>query len=569
MKYSLMVFLLLFGACASSNHRPPSGDIRLNQLGFYPEAVKTFVVVGTEADVFDLRDGRGETVYTGDLVDRGKWDKSNESVKTGKFSDFNRRGQYTVHVKDKGASHPFEIKDNLYHDAHTAAMKSYYFHRASLDLEERYAGIWNREAGHPDTIVYFHPSSGRSEGSTRSPGGWYDAGDYNKYVVNGGITVGTILSFHELIPEALGDGSLNIPESGNGLHDLLDEVKYELDWILTMQDDDGGVFVKVTAENFESFVPPHEATSKRWVVGKSTGATLNLVGVAAQAARIYRLYDADFAGVCLKAARRGWNWAVKNDMAAYTENPEGIATGVYGDDEFSDEFLWAAAELFVSTGEEEYLEYIEKNYKDPRIEANDTWKKMNSNLGYFSLVTQAETIPVDLREEIIGSFVSIADSLLDVMESVPYRIPLERFYWGSNSDVLNHAMILAFAFTFTRDSKYIQAAVEAVDYIFGKNATGYSFVTGYGDKSPMNIHHRPSATDGIDEPIPGYLVNGSNEFRHDDIEKHTWGVEYPNTEPAKCYIDLQGSYATNEVAINWNGALVFMLGFLEAHQDAL
>ena len=213
-------------------------NIRLNQLGYYPHAVKRFVVVNSTADAFQVRDPEGKTVYEGKLMDRGLWKTSNEYVKTGDFSSFQKPGKYRVFIKDKGKSYPFKIKDHLYKEALKASLKSYYYQRASLELTERYAGLWKRPRGHPDNRCFYHPTSGRSKGYMNSPGGWYDAGDYNKYIVNAGVSVCTMLALYELYPEAIKDNAINIPASGNGISDLLDEVRYELDWVLTMQDDD-------------------------------------------------------------------------------------------------------------------------------------------------------------------------------------------------------------------------------------------------------------------------------------------------------------------------------------------
>ncbi len=129
------------------------------------------------------------------------------------------------------------------------------------------------------------------------------------------------------------------------------------------------------------------------------------------------------------------------------------------------------------------------------------------------------------------------------------------------------AVIYCYAHKLSGDKKYLNAAIDCIDYLFGRNATGYSFVTGFGSKTAKNLHHRTSAADGIEEPIPGFLIGGPNQFRQDDISKTEWGVTYSDTLAAVCYLDEQGSYASNEIAINWNAPLVFILGYLESNKE--
>lgn len=144
------------------------------------------------------------------------------------------------------------------------------------------------------------------------------------------------------------------------------------------------------------------------------------------------------------------------------------------------------------------------------------------------------------------------------IDSIPYRIGLELFEWGSNSDILNQAQILCMAHLISGKEKYLEGAVRQVDYIFGKNATGYSFLTGYGAKQVMNPHHRPSGADGIGDPVPGFIIGGPNG----NMEDRQF-VDYSSEYPAKAFEDVQPSYASNEVCLNWNAPAVFVLGYLE------
>ncbi len=295
MKNIFLIFLLIVFAltsCAHTNEEISfTEEIRFNQIGYYPASVKQFLLVDTEASSFKLLNADGKVVFSGELMDNGSWDSSGEKVMLGDFSVFNAPGEYSILVDGKIQSMKFVIKEDLYDEALKAAIKSFYFQRASMPIEEKYGGIYKRAAGHPDDKCVYHPSSGHSGGTLNSPGGWYDAGDYGKYIVNASFSVGQMLQFIELYPDAVADGSLNIPESGNEINDLMDELKYELDWILTMQDKDGGVYHKLTAKTFSGFIMPEDYDLERMIIGKGTAATLDYAAVLAQASRLFEKYD--------------------------------------------------------------------------------------------------------------------------------------------------------------------------------------------------------------------------------------------------------------------------------------
>jgi endoglucanase len=561
----------------------PSDDIRINQVGYAPGAVKRLIVAETTADSFDVRDAQGQVRFSGPLTERGFWEDSGESLKAGDFSALKTPGRYTIAVAGKGVSHPFEIKAKPFDEALKAAMKSFYLQRASVPLEARFAvylqrasvplearfaGVYARPAGHPDTRCAFHPSSGRSEGTLSSPGGWYDAGDCNKYVVNAGVTVVPLLLLFERYPTLLADRSLNIPESGNGVSDLLDEVRFELDWLLTMQDEDGGVFFKITSQGFPGMIMPHEDLSERFVVGKATSSTLELASTLAQAARVWRTLDAPFARRCEAAAVSAWRWAVAHPDVVF-RNPSDIHTGSYSPTVLEDDFFLAAAQLLATTGGDEYLTAVKARWREVEMVEGGSWSSYVRNLGTYVLAERPAPVPEAERALARRSTIALAERLLARLERNPHRVPLERFVWASSADVLDEAIPMALAYEFTRDTRFLAGVVECTDWIFGRNATGYSFVTGFGGKRPMHIHHRTSEADGIDEPIPGVLVGGPNARREDDVARNRWGVAYASTRPAKSYVDLTGSFASNEICINWNGPLVFVLGFLEAQTDTL
>ncbi len=551
------LFLLPLVSCRTVEKEKSGAAIRLNQLGYYPRSVKKVVVVNTKSTKFQIKTVEGNTVYEYILTKGKYWDKSGENVKIADFSDFSLPGKYFLSVKDAPPGHIFEISDDLYSSAFRAALKSFYYIRSGIDIEEKYGGKWSRKGGHPDTLCFFHKSAQRGKGFAPSPKGWYDAGDYNKYVVNGGISVGTLLALYEMCPGIAGDMFAEIPESGNGIPDILDEVKYELDWLLTMQTRTGAANMKLTSKTFSRFVMPDKDTLKRYFVGTGTAPALNLAATTAMAARIYKSYDAGFADRCLKTAEKAWKWAVENSDVPF-ENPDDISTGEYGDTDFTEEFWWAASELYLTTGDELYENYLLTRKPYLTFAAGENWRTFLGNLGSFSLLVSAKKIPSSLKKTLNAKLFSTADTLLKIAGTIPYRIPVDNFVWGSNSDILDAAMVLAYAYKLSGNKKYLYGVIETTDYIFGKNATGYSFMTGFGGKTPIHVHNRICASDGIVEPIPGLIVGGPNSQRQDVAA----GVTYPSGFEAKSYVDAEASYASNETAINWDAPAVFVLGFL-------
>jgi endoglucanase len=466
-----------------------------------------------------------------------------------------------------------------------AALKGYYFQRASMPLESVYAGVWARAAGHPDRVVFVHPSAAttaRPAGTViSSPGGWYDAGDYNKYVVNSGITMGTLLgayedytiyfdTLHALIPPVQGRAA------AQGLPDILNEALYNLRWMLTMQDPvDSGVYHKCTNAAFDGMVKPGATKAPRYVVQKSTAATLDFAAVMAQASRVFRKYEGVLPGLadsCLGAAVGAWGWAVQHPAVVYDQDSmnklyqPAITTGAYGDRIMDDERFWAAAELFVSTGDKKY-EIGVKQGLGLRLSV-PSWGSVGM-MGVYSLLQQREARKgtslvlglglapeLDLLQQRMLHF---ADSLVRRQSAFHTVMGARKsdFVWGSNSVAANQGMLLLKAFLLRQDKKYLNAALDNLDYILGRNATGYCFVTGLGGFSPLHPHHRPSISDGVMAPVPGLLVGGPNPGRQDH-------QVYPFFDAELAYIDNDQAYASNEIAINWNAPLVYLAGGIDA-----
>jgi endoglucanase len=576
-----VLFIIVISGCTQDTPELSSVEsINLNQLGYYPTAPK-FAIIKTEqpVDFYVVETASSEKILTGKLQEPRESEFSDKKNCIADFSSVTKPGSYILEIPKIGKSYPFEIKPNVYDEVSKASIKGFYYQRLSTELPEKYAGKWKRPAGNPDNKVLVHSSAAsdkRLEGTIlSSPRGWLDAGDYNKYIVNSGITMGTLLSAYEDFPLYYKNLSLNIPESSNSIPDLLDETLWNLRWMLTMQDpNDGGVYHKLTNANFDKMVMPHECITPRYVVQKGTAAALDFAAVMAQSSRVFKEFSNELPGLadsCLVAAKKAWEWAEKNPNLAYEQNelnkqfdPD-ITTGAYGDKNFSDEWLWAAAELYATTLDTKYLPSIPIN---PTAKAQvPSWNQVRL-LGYYSLIRNEKQVPTPapMLGTMKDQIVALANELSNNVGQRSYMTVMGRsprdFIWGSSSVAANQGIVLINAYKISGDKKYVDFALTNVDYLLGRNATGYSFVTGHGDKTPMHIHHRPSEADGITEPVPGLLSGGPNPGKQD-------GCVYASSVPNEAFTDDVCSYASNEIAINWNAPLVYLLGSMEALQDTV
>lgn len=555
-----------------------SDRIRLNQVGFYPGAPKRAIALSAGPGRFyvttpDLTD----TAFVGTLsplLDTGSFPAG---FRIADFSALQRSGTFVVWIPSLGYSHKFAVRPRVHAELSRAALAGFYLQRASTPISVHHAGDWSRPAGHTDDSVRVHPSAAtprRPAGTViASPGGWYDAADYNKYIVNSAITVATLLALYEDFHASLAPLETGIPESGNALPDLLDEALWNLRWMLTMQDpDDGGVYHKLTEARFSDMVMPAEVRSPRYVVQKSTQAALDFAAVMAQASRVFRRFNGAVPGLAdstLSAALHAWRWARTHPDSIYDQqrlnerfDPD-IETGEYADRHLADERIWAAAELYATTRQDSFVVRI------PLLRDHTAlvpfWGGVRA-LGYQSLLRfrGGLWLPAGEMLEMERMVVETADSLVQAARVHPYGTPIgarRDFVWGSNAVAANQGMTLVQAYRLTGDAVYLRAALANLDYLLGRNPTGYSFVTGFGDRAPLYPHHRPSVADGVVPPVPGWLVGGPNA----GLEDPDW-CEPPAHPADETYVDRDCSYASNEVAINWNAPLVYLTVALEALQ---
>lgn len=523
----------------------------INQVGYRTGDTKEFALVDGSGTV-EIVDGSGTTVLTATPSAASNWAPSGQSVQLVDFSDLKTPGTYSIKVGGQVVRNDLKIADSPFEDVTKASLKWYYYQRASMALEETYAGQWKRAAGHTNETAQLHKSAG--SGSLQSSKGWYDAGDYGRYIVNSGITTYTLLSLYEHFPDYFKTLKWNIPADGN-LPDLLAEIKYNLDWMLTMQASDGAVYHKLTTLQFPGDVMPNKDTEQLYVIGKGTAATFDFAAVMAVAARVYRPFDASYADKCLEAAKKAYAWGAQNPNVKFN-NPSDVGTGSYADGSLGDEKDFAGTELFVTTGD--------ASYKTSGASHNlPGWADV-SGLATYGKATHATEFG-NVAQVAKDTLLSVADDF-EARSTTGFGVVMgdNDFYWGSNSVAGNQGVWLLHAYYLTGDKKYYVAATKVLDYLLGKNPLDMSFLTGYGTKSPMMPHHRPSTADGVKDPVPGMIVGGPQPGG-EDIGSQTWECkDYRTGKPATSYTDNRCSYATNEVAINWNAPFAYLAGAIEA-----
>ena len=549
-------------------HAKKDVEIRRNQVGSYPQQEKYVVIEGMNpAGKLRVTTPDGKVLKPKTVRKAvSPWSgKTRYVVDLGQLSE---TGNYQISVGGKQCD--FRVSQHPYKDIATASLRLFYLIRSGVAIEG--SGDYNRPVGHPDTHVLVHNSAAsplRPTGTViSSPYGWYDAGDYNKYVVNSAFSIGLMFSAYEQLRPYFASLSVNIPESNNQTPDLLDEIMFNLQWLFTMQDPyDGGVYHKLTTPNFEGFIMPTDCKQQRYVVAKTVTATLDFAAVMADAARLYEPYSKDYPGFAAQAAavaERAYQWAKANPEAFYHQeqlsNPA-VTTGGYGDGSARDEFFWAASALYRLTGRQCYLDDA-KMYQ-PQQFTTPTWGNVAS-LGAFEWLNTSG----EMRELMQQQLVKYCDNAVkDVATSSfqsPYGNKANDFGWGCLAEFCCcQALSLLYADNVSGTTKYRRYALENADYLLGRNATGYCYVTGFGDKSPMHPHHRISDADKVDAPFPGMLVGGPNPGQQDkkDIKN-----PYPSNYPDESYLDETESYASNEIAINWNASLVAFLCWLDALQ---
>ena len=526
-------------------------NVAVNQAGYRPDDEKT-VFVKTEKgkeDFYVVDAGTGKIAWQGKLSETADDPASKTKVARGDFSGVNQPGTYYIYT-EAGSSYTFYIADDVYADLYKDVVLMLYRQRCGIATDKAVAGEdFAHESCHTGEAKIFGTDKKKDVS-----GGWHDAGDYGRYVVSGAKTVADLFAAYE--DYGVKADNMGLPESGNGTPDLLDEARFELEWMLKMQDEEtGGVYHKVTGMKFPDMnVVPEKETAEMVIAPVSTAATGDFAAVMARASIIYKDIDSAFASKAYDAAAKAWKYIADNNDTEGFKNPKGMDTGEYPDANTLDERFWAAAELYLAGGAEKdtYAGFIRKTISDTNLKLGLGWTDM-AMYAVYDLAKSSSEFAADAKKLLLAE----ADKLIAAAAADRYFQSLgTNYYWGSNMGIASNGELLYMAARVADEkaaANYKKAASRELDYLLGANAMGYSFVTGYGIFSPKSVHHRPSIAAG--KAMPGMLVGGADNALEDDYAKKMCKDE----APSMCYVDNEASYSTNEVTVYWNSPLIYIL----------
>lgn len=529
---------------------------KVNQLGYHPKDQKIAVFCDLDKDdtTFKVVDAKSnETVFEGDLTERDLNVVANEWNNLADFSAFDKPGTYKL-VSGKGEeSFEFTIADDVYRDTFDSVVKMLYLQRCGMELTSDCAGDFAHPVCHAEQATIYGTSN-----KIDVSGGWHDAGDYGRYVVPGAKAVADILLSYEKNPKAFTDDT-GIPESGNGVSDALDEARYELEWMMKMQDSAGGVYHKVTCAVFPETVMPQDETDELIVCPISIAATADFAAVMAMASRVYQDSDKAFADKCLEVSKKAWTYAKENPDGKGFKNPEDIVTGEYPNGQSDDEFFWASAELYKTTGDDAYKQGMSDAVEKLSAIKGLGWADVGIYGAYAALTSdKLLSDSSNLRKTIQDGFFKLVNETVETSKENEYQVDRAKKYeWGSNMNIANSGILLLMANDIEENADYMKYAKQHRDYLMGVNATGYCFITGSGTLTPEHPHHRPSQV--LEKAMPGMLVGGPDNGLDDPYAK----AVFLNTAAAKCYADNAQSYSCNEVTIYWNSPLIYLMAALE------
>lgn len=544
----------------SPDDEPSFPAIKVNQVGYLPLTEKKALVTGfdgvltaTAGTPFTVkRASDGRVFLRGKLTQRADFEPSTsgERVLQADFSSLVVPGTYVLSVNAPGVadSAPFRIAPDVYAPLLRDAARYYYLQRANLELDEAHAGAFARADMTP--IDFAAPFQSNPSVTRDVSGGWYDAGDFGKYVSAGATSISDLLWAYELVPWIFDDGQLDIPESGNGRPDLLDEVKVETDFLLKMQDTDGGFFSRIYQTD------PRQISDVVGGVGgvKPTAHSASATAALAHAAIVFRRWDPAYAATLLAAARHGWDYL--------EQHPEMIATpgGPYADWADQDDRFWAAATLFRATGEGRYDAFVLANYQAFQ---NDLEHPENAHgVGSMQLIGYLQYLRAARPDRAVVTwfkreFKTWAAVQIDRMKSDPWRNTLhDNYYWGSNGAALATSTFIVAGSALLRDvNPDVMRVMQAnLDYVLGVNPLAWSYVSGYGARSTAHVFSGIYSFDGKPGIPPGYLSGGANQY------EGAWFSRFHG----KCFNDVDTEWTTNEHTIYWNSGLVFSAAVMSA-----
>ncbi len=553
-------FLVIAGGHLAHWHAAEPAKIFINQVGYLPNSPKVAFLVNSDTTPpkIELVNNTNQQIVKVITPSQSVLDPdSKDRLQTIDFSQIQQAGKYFLRAGSI-KSYPFEIAPNVYEESIVKLLHSYYLQRCGIAIDDPVTGIRHAACHLRDGAIAHQDSANPAGKVIPTTGGWHDAGDYGKYVSTTAVTAGRLLSLYEAHPNAFADRQLSIPESGNGIPDLLDEMRVGLDWMLPMQRSDGAIYRKLSGKKWPPIVAPDEDTQPRFIYGISTPETAKFAAAMSIAARVYAPWQPQQSAIYLKASQRAWDylqaqstlkvdWVNGDDSGSgkYLESPTDNEPSLKID---TDDRLWAAAELFITTKDPKYEQYFRQ--KLPNFEYSLFEWKDPSALGivnYFNAIKTPKSSPI--KAQIKNKILQRAEILLKQVKNSGYHLANHRFIWGSNKMTATEGMTLILAYQLTNNSEYRQAAIDQIDYLLGRNPFNQTFVTGIGTHPVENVNHIFVRARKIS--LPGLLVGGPNSNAQDDLAPKNLGI--------RSYLDNEKSYATNEYAIDYNAELIGLM----------
>ena len=481
------------------------------------------------------------------------------------FSSVTATGKYYISTP-YGVSHTFEIEDQPYNEAQDAIITALYYNRCGCDLDEAIVGknyvhtACHANAAKPAKILnVLNANTGKytfdkskSVASDVFKGGLHDAGDYGRYVTPANQVVADCLFAYEMFKNGCTTNVIT-DKQGENIADVLDEARYEMEWIMRMQNpENGGVYFRIGTSEFAGWTetPTNDSlyNSQGLLLSReSIKATAGAAGAAAQCYVVFKDIDADFANRCLTFAKKAYDFVVANEnnteynKSTPTNDSEAGAlnAGEYGSTEFYGDWYYAAAALYRATGDEAYNTKFKQIY-DAKInvygfDIRSITAYSIGGAGSWNYLLNDKGDDT-YQQNILAKMKSSADTHKTNSGRDKFASVLQTggYVWGSNASISNILKNMAAVDYFSNTTTYEGVIRDVVNYFLGANPSGYSFVTGVGSKSPMQPHHRPSIYarhNGNNPPVPGWVVGG------------IYG---------KSYEDAENNYQTNEVCVYWN-----------------
>ena len=595
----LAIVTTLSSSSFSSRITYSAPHILVDQFGYRPQDQKIAIVrknsnsryedIEFKRSIFDvLNISTGKVVYSGRAVlwDQGKiHSQSGDVTSWFDFSFVNQPGRYVIRSRAGEKSFSFEIAENVYRKVLIAATRMYFYQRSGFAKRSPYADArWQDEAAflgaNQDSEARFVNDKQNSTLTRDVRGGWFDAGDTNKYVTFAAYPVQQLLHGYTQNPAVWTD-DFGLPESGNGIPDVIDEIRFELDWLQRMQDDDGGVFIKVGVLDNKYAERPSLDKRSRFYGPKCSSATIAVAGMFSHAALVFKKFSelAQYADALNQKASKAWQWFESHPLETACDTQE-IRAGDADKtvQEQIGDAVAAAAYLSASTGESKYTDYIKEHLVKTQPFLDDVWSRYQPTQGDALLFyTQLPNAEDSLRKLIMERFKLLVRTNLsaygDAGKLDAYRayMPDDQYHWGSNFVKANYGNTNYDVVLYKASSNSVQPfenrALDSLHYLHGVNPLGIVYLTNMyqagAEYSANEMWHEwfgkgiySNALTSPNGPAPGYITGGPNK-------SYTGSAPLRQQPPMKAYLDSNNTksrmWEVTEPSIVYQGAYIKLL----------